>query len=305
MREWLGLYLDAEETRRLLAGLMLVVGAILLFALFAFLLVPAIRNANRPAAEASLAVPTGETGWLDVTEYPAARGYEIPPLDPDTVLSPAPDLLARGSALYQQHCQSCHGAEGRGDGPAGSALTPPPRDFAAATGWKNGPGRAAIFRTLASGVAGSSMVSYDFLTKKDRMALVHQVQALGRFERPAEDPRAVAALGAELAAPGERVPDRIPVSAAIAKLVAEATAVPAVEWPEDAPLVLRRAIADGERAARALSGAPGWREDARALAAVATAGAPANGVRVGVATFTAEDWRALAEALDHVLPREK
>jgi mono/diheme cytochrome c family protein len=303
MREWLGLYVSAEETRRLLRGLMLVVGAILLSVLFAFLLVPGFRDANRPAAEAPVSVPAGESGWLDPTEYPAAHGYEIPPLDPATVLSPVPDLLVRGRDLFQQHCKSCHGAEGRGDGPAGASLRPPPRDFTQAGSWKNGTGMAAMFHTLATGVPGSAMASYDFLTKKDRMALVHHVQSLGRFPRVAEDPQALAALAAELSAPGERVPNRIPVSAAMARLVAEAPSMQAVAMGEGAPVELRRAVWDGARAARALSAETGWRADPAALAAIVTRGAPGNGFRVAVATFTAEEWRALVVALDGALPR--
>jgi mono/diheme cytochrome c family protein len=32
--------------------------------------------------------------------------------------------------LYAQRCASCHGANGKGDGPAGKYLKPPPTDFA-------------------------------------------------------------------------------------------------------------------------------------------------------------------------------
>jgi mono/diheme cytochrome c family protein len=34
-----------------------------------------------------------------------------------------------GKALYTQHCVSCHGATGSGDGPAASALKVPPADL--------------------------------------------------------------------------------------------------------------------------------------------------------------------------------
>ena len=36
---------------------------------------------------------------------------------------------AAGKAKYDLFCTTCHGAGGKGDGPAGAALTPPPRDF--------------------------------------------------------------------------------------------------------------------------------------------------------------------------------
>lgn len=35
---------------------------------------------------------------------------------------------------YQMFCASCHGAQGKGDGPAGAALDPKPRNFVA---WKD------------------------------------------------------------------------------------------------------------------------------------------------------------------------
>ena len=34
-----------------------------------------------------------------------------------------------GAQLYVRWCASCHGADGRGDGPAAQALTPPPSDL--------------------------------------------------------------------------------------------------------------------------------------------------------------------------------
>jgi len=38
--------------------------------------------------------------------------------------------LAEGRKLYQTYCAACHGEQGRGDGPAGAALTPRPSDLA-------------------------------------------------------------------------------------------------------------------------------------------------------------------------------
>ena len=36
---------------------------------------------------------------------------------------------AAGKTVYEANCASCHGTSGKGDGPVGSALNPPPRDF--------------------------------------------------------------------------------------------------------------------------------------------------------------------------------
>ncbi len=55
-----------------------------------------------------------------------------PAADPEPVVDepaePEPMVpdAARGAEVYALNCASCHGSEGRGDGPAGLALQPPP-----------------------------------------------------------------------------------------------------------------------------------------------------------------------------------
>lgn len=39
---------------------------------------------------------------------------------------------AKGKAVYEQFCVACHGAQGKGDGPAGLMMTPRPADFTSA-----------------------------------------------------------------------------------------------------------------------------------------------------------------------------
>jgi mono/diheme cytochrome c family protein/Tol biopolymer transport system component len=56
----------------------------------------------------------------------AAPGEASGPLNP---LSADAPTLAAGRLLYQANCAVCHGAAGRGDGPAALGLTPRPGDF--------------------------------------------------------------------------------------------------------------------------------------------------------------------------------
>jgi mono/diheme cytochrome c family protein len=44
-------------------------------------------------------------------------------------LPPTPQSIARGQLLWLQTCAACHGTEGRGDGPAASALPKRPKDL--------------------------------------------------------------------------------------------------------------------------------------------------------------------------------
>ena len=41
----------------------------------------------------------------------------------------AADEYAQGKKLYSDKCQICHGVNGKGDGPAASALSPKPANF--------------------------------------------------------------------------------------------------------------------------------------------------------------------------------
>ncbi|MFZ1376282.1 MAG: c-type cytochrome [Geothrix sp.] len=227
-------YLSPEELKRLASALLVVLGFIAIAAFFGFTVVPGLRY-QAHTTDTSVQAVQGETGWLDPTEYPAAVREVIPPIDPKTVMTPNPALLARGKVLFDQNCATCHGAEGKGDGAAGKGLNPKPRNFAEKGGWKNGSRVEDLYKTLEEGIKGSSMVSYNYLRKRDRMALVHVVQTMGSFDHGTSDPKALAALEKLFASAGEVVPNRIPVSRAVTGLCREY----ADAHPQPAPSTIR------------------------------------------------------------------
>lgn len=81
----------------------------------------------------------------------------------------APDV-ARGKALYAQHCESCHGATGKADGPQARGLDPAPIAFADETRARE---RSvfALYQVIEQGLDGTSMVSFAELPPQDRWAL--------------------------------------------------------------------------------------------------------------------------------------
>lgn len=95
---------------------------------------------------------------------------------------------AKGKTLYDTNCSSCHGPGGKGDGPVGSALQPPPRDFTVGdfkldTDKDGKPGTDAdLMNVIASGAAaygGSPMMApWGHLSEQDRADLVAYVRSL-------------------------------------------------------------------------------------------------------------------------------
>lgn len=102
---------------------------------------------------------------------------------------------ATEAELYNRHCAFCHGAVGRGNGPAAARLPVPPADFTSANfKLRSTPSGAMptdddLLGTISRGVPGAGMPSFAMLPRSDREALVGTVKrlALGAFDsRPSK-----------------------------------------------------------------------------------------------------------------------
>lgn len=102
----------------------------------------------------------------------ARRDAEAPPL-------PAGDL-ARGQAIYARHCATCHGVEGRGDGPGAEGLRPRPATLA-----EHEYARERLAQALWNGVWGAAMPAWRDLPSQDLADVATAVQALAT---PGPDP---------------------------------------------------------------------------------------------------------------------
>lgn len=118
------------------------------------------------AAPAEIAQKASALRWAVIRAY----GLQVAPKS-------APDLRV-AAALYATHCAACHGAQGRGDGPAGQALEPAPSNF-------HDRERMAqrsvygLYNTITLGVAGTAMRGFTELTEADRWALAFLASAMG------------------------------------------------------------------------------------------------------------------------------
>ncbi len=85
--------------------------------------------------------------------------------------------LSLGVELYSARCASCHGADGRGDGPQSAGLDPPPADltdFAALSDQSP----LDAYRRVTYGVAGTAMPAFEELTFEERWAVSRYASTL-------------------------------------------------------------------------------------------------------------------------------
>jgi cytochrome c oxidase cbb3-type subunit 2 len=102
-----------------------------------------------------------------------------------------------GKLVYEQRCVECHGATGKGDGPASDLLTPRPRDFTLgrykirSTETGSIPTDADLLRSVGKGLYGSAMPGWEtIISDKDIHDVVAYLKTLSpRFA--AETPRAI------------------------------------------------------------------------------------------------------------------
>lgn len=85
-----------------------------------------------------------------------------------------PAILEKGKASYAMNCIVCHGEKGDGNGVAGAAMNPKPRNFITDK-YKQGDKVDAVFKTISDGMKGTSMAGFGHLPEADRWALAHYI----------------------------------------------------------------------------------------------------------------------------------
>ncbi len=148
-------------------------------------------------------------------------------------MNPTPDMVEKGKTMFSTTCATCHGPEGKGDGPGGVALNPKPRNFHEMTGWKFGPEINHMYKTLQDGSPGTGMASYANLPPEDRFNLIMFIRTFN----PAFPPIAKAQLDSvDLVyslTKGVKQPNQIPVKLAMEKILNEnSSAKQKIEYAE-------------------------------------------------------------------------
>jgi putative copper resistance protein D len=112
-------------------------------------------------------------------------GLAVPPLAvdayPTTYFRPLVPYhatsIARGGALYREHCAACHGTTGAGDGPAGIRLPRPPADLRSGHTGQHTAGD--LFWWITHGIPRGGMPPFgERLTEEDRWDVINFVRTL-------------------------------------------------------------------------------------------------------------------------------
>jgi len=147
-----------------------------------------MRRRGRRAFATRLLAGTGIAGTICgvavLAAFTIAPTLPTPfvPFEAQFVTNPVPDTpenIQAGRILYQQNCVVCHGAQGRGDGPAALTLNPRPVNLQLHVPQHPD---GFLFYWIAEGVQGTQMPSWkDKLTETQRWQIVrylHELAAL-------------------------------------------------------------------------------------------------------------------------------
>ena len=126
---------------------------------------------------AGLAPETVPSEGAVLSQYAAA----VPPMDVENPIPPTEESLSRGRAVYRQHCEVCHGAQGRGDGPAAASLRPPPADLAYHV-YQHPDGQ--FFAWFTRGIPGTAMPAFAAtLSEEDRWHVLNYINTFAPAPR--------------------------------------------------------------------------------------------------------------------------
>ncbi len=155
-----------------------------------------------------------------VREVERKVGANQPAMDLALVKSPTKEMIELGKEEFDKVCSACHGTGGNGDGPGGAALNPKPRDFHQKDGWTNGRDIVNMFKTVQTGVPGTGMVAYEYLSPQVKIGLIHYIRSMADY--PAVTDEQIAQLDNEYGLSKEvKEASHIPIKTAISKISSE------------------------------------------------------------------------------------
>lgn len=214
--------------------------------------------------------------------------------------APSEELIATGKELYQANCVSCHSDNGKGDGPAGGGLNPPPRNFHSTDGWTNGRTFEGMYKTLEEGIVENGMNSFNQLSVKERFGIIHYIRTFAQFPDITDDELSNLDLTYSLA-DGRTTNNQITIEKATKIIAKEKTSnYNAVLYNYNNSTessIIKKNTVDINRALYSLNNSNDWKSDIYKFKNIVLSDLPQNGFNAGVVNLTDEEWIQLHSKL--------
>lgn len=245
---------------------------------------------------------TGDT-TKPVTDLPVVKGSTTPPIDLASAVVTSTEKTEAGKKLFETNCVSCHGSEGKGDGPAGKTLNPPPRNFTDPKGWTNGQEFSKMYKTLQEGITSRGMASYNNLLPEERINLILYIRTF-RKDFPPIDKNEIAEVDkAYSLSKGLKLPSQIPTKTAAELMLEEKkqqeakidniiNAVNSDKSSKGAE-IFRRVSKDIKRSVNALASYTKWNENETAFVKFVSLSPESKGFGASLSSVSSEELNIL------------
>jgi mono/diheme cytochrome c family protein len=162
-----------------------ILGAVLLgfYLIMQLLISTMVRSTNSPSESMSQAAPDISVPRVPIGVLASAKSLKNP-------IPPTSENLAVGREIFRGRgaCHTCHGPDGKGDGPSGVGLNPPPRDFTDSRFFELR-SDGELYWVITHGSPGSSMFAYapQIISELDAWYVVNYVQTLSDPARQSQE----------------------------------------------------------------------------------------------------------------------
>jgi len=235
----------------------------------------------------------------DSTDKPMKKASVMEGVNVAEISVSSPELIEKGKAVFAANCASCHGENGMGDGAAGQALNPKPRNFHQADGWTNGRKITEIYKTLEEGILQNGMAAYEYLPVSDRFALIHLIRSWSK-DAPANTTEELSELDLTYKlSEGKATTNQIPVAKAKELIAKESenkkNELKSVVNYLNSSNNFNRVTSDKNKAVALLMNSNIWKNDLNTFIRIVNSNIPNNGFN---SNFSKMDRASLSELFE-------
>ena len=241
---------------------------------------------------------------IQKSDFTLEAPKQVSAVDLNNLLKPTDSLVEEGKNIFQSTCTACHGADGKGDGPAAGGLIPAPRNFTKNEGWINGPTISGIFKTITEGISGSGMASFSQLSPEDKFALAHYIRQTFVSNPPQDTKQQINALDRTYSlSKGQVSAGQIPIEDAMQLVINEdeprykeiSTLANLISSQKDAEgsKLFKMVTKNSIKALTILSDSDKWKADEKEFINIITNNVGQDGFNDNVFTLTDNQWDIL------------